>query len=732
MTPSRFYKRIGYTTLLLCTLLSTPPSFGQKDSISSILEAFTTYQHQNKTGQALETLDKAVQIAEARNDAQQLLDLYHRYAQLFLEEGDPETASFYWNSAARLLKERFYPYGWAQHHYLEAALRYEQGKPYEALELLKKSRELSNNKTLTRHLLLLEARLYIYLKKYKEALKNLQVFTADPNAEESPYLVAKAHLQQTTIHLEQNNVEKAISHTQAALKLAEKYRFYKIAETANAQLSHLYEKQGRYSEALQHRKALEAIKDTLLQPEKAQQEAKTTDKIRFAHQMKEIDKLTAANKALNASKNRSELTAILASAFLIIISLLTISLYRNNQIKLKTNALLHTKNKELKQARDAAVSAVEAKTNFLSTVTHELRTPLYAVTGLTYLLLEENPAEHQKEHLKSLQFSGEYLLNLINDILQINKIGADKRKPLSIAFHLQKVLTDILDSLQQKAQENKTALLLEYDPHIPQPILGDPIKLSQIFMNLVSNAVKFTKNGKVTLTAKLLKKEDAHVTLYFEIKDNGIGISKKRQQHIFDRFEQGSLQINREYGGTGLGLAIVKSLLGLFGSTIHLESDLGQGSTFSFQITLPWNTTAEEKRPKPPPKIFNLKGLHLLVVEDNKINQVITQKMLAKKEMTCDIASNGEEAIALAQTHTYDVILMDIHMPGISGEEATRQIRKFNQEVPIVALTAISLDDSVERFYKAGCNAIITKPFKPEMFYQKIGETLFEKKNKRL
>ena len=445
--------------------------------------------------------------------------------------------------------------------------------------------------------------------------------------------------------------------------------------------------------------------------------------------MNELNKLQAKNEELSESKNRSEITAILTSAFLTIISLLAVSLFRNNQIKLKTNDLLYTKNKELELARDAAVSAMEAKTNFLSTVTHELRTPLYAVTGLTHLLLEENPSEHQKEHLKSLKFSGEYLLNFINDILQINKIDAEKLEPLNIEFKLHKVLEDVVESLQQNANEKKTELILDYDPTIPKKLMGDPIKLSQIFMNLVGNALKFTKNGKVEVIAKMLKKDEDQVKLYFEVRDNGIGISEDQQKNIFESFEQGSIQINREYGGTGLGLTIVKSLLGLFGTTIQLESELGHGSSFYFELDVDYEAKDGEEVPfELNVEEFQFKGLHVLVVEDNKINQVITKKMLAKKEITCDIANNGNEAIDMAKNNTYDAILMDIHMPGISGEEATRQIRKFDKNIPIIALTAISLDDSLDSFYEAGCNDVVTKPFKPEVFYQKIGENIFRSK----
>ena len=487
--------------------------------------------------------------------------------------------------------------------------------------------------------------------------------------------------------------------------------------------------------ALKYNRSLSSIKDSIFTIDKMKNETKTSDNIKSEFMIKELDKQEKTIEDLKASASRSEITAILTSAFLTIISLLAVSLYRNNQIKLKTNDLLQTKNNELQSAKDAAVLAMEAKTNFLSTVSHELRTPLYAVTGLTHLLLEENPKESQLEHLKSLKFSGDYLLNFINDILQINKIDADKLETSQIEFNLKKMLTEVIDSLRQTAKANNTGIVLDYDESIPYTLLSDPIKLSQVFINLVGNALKFTKEGEVKVIAQLSSMDKEEATIYFEVKDTGIGISKEKQKNIFDSFEQGSIQINREYGGTGLGLTIVKSLLGLFESEIELESELGKGSTFYFEIKLKYKDTANPATTEETEKIgvasgekeYNFKGLHLMVVEDNKINQVITKKMLLKKDITCDIANHGGEAIELAQKNSYDAILMDIHMPGIGGVEATTEIRRFDKRTPIIALTAISLDDSLETFYAAGCNDVVTKPFKPEVFYQKIGENIFDR-----
>ncbi len=733
MILSALHKRMGKYLLLalhffLCTQVIHAQFGGSStEKVLTIFQEFNQYRHENKFDKALETLNEAANIAENNEDEKLLVDTYHQYARIYLEEGDYDTAIFYWDRAGNVLKYSSYSYGQAFHLYLDAALRYTEGNNFQSLKLLEESRKLSNNRNLTNNILLLEAYIFTNIEKYDDAVKNLHALIVNSDDQERAYLATKANLQLSRISVTLNDLEEGIIHSKAALEVAQKHGYANEIKEAYQQLSDIYEQTGDFSQALTYRKELEQIKDSVFNIQKVLIESKSADNIKFEHQTNELNKLQIKNEELSESKNRSEITAILTSAFLTIISLLAVSLFRNNQIKLKTNDLLYTKNKELELARDAAVSAMEAKTNFLSTVTHELRTPLYAVTGLTHLLLEENPSEHQKEHLKSLKFSGEYLLNFINDILQINKIDADKLEPLKIEFKLHKVLTDVVESLQQNANENKTKLLLDYDPNIPKTLLGDPIKLSQIFMNLVGNALKFTKNGKVEVIAKMLNQEEDQVKLYFEVRDNGIGISEEQQKHIFDSFEQGSIQINREYGGTGLGLTIVKSLLGLFGSTIHLESELDHGSSFYFEMDLKCDRKAvDEVAFELNNEDFVFKGLHVLVVEDNKINQVITKKMLTKKEITCDIANNGNEAIDMAKANTYDAILMDIHMPGISGEEATRQIRKFNQDIPIIALTAISLDDSLDSFYAAGCNDVVTKPFKPEVFYQKIGENIFK------
>lgn len=716
--------------LLTMAILSWSQEAGSqiKDMDSYFLE-MRTYKNQNKIDLALESLDQAAALAEKNENEKGLVDCYHQFALLYLELDKRETALFYWDRATVLLNTLEYPHGHAVHKYIEAIFLYNSGNNFQAIFMLNEAKQLSNDRNLLNNILLLEANIFMSIEKYESAATNFNSLVVNNDVYEQQYLKTNAHMGLADMYYLQGNYEESIKNGLNALQIAKENNFSKEVFEANELLGRAYEKSEKYDLSLIHNRNLLEIRDSIFTIEKVRTEAKTADKIQFDFMNDEIRRQDERIEELNESANRSEITAILTSAFLTIISLLAVSLYRNNQIKLKTNDLLQTKNKELQAARDAAVQAMEAKTNFLSTVSHELRTPLYAVTGLTHLLMEENPSEDQKEHLNALKFSGDYLLNFINDILQINKIDADKLEPLNIEFNLKKVLTEVINSLQQSARANKTKIILSFDEQIPSKLMSDPLKLSQIFMNLVGNALKFTKNGEVTVIAKLRDRREDEATVYFEVQDTGIGISREQQEHIFDSFEQGSIQINREYGGTGLGLTIVKSLLGLFDSKIELESELGKGSSFFFELELKYKDSEVDEVPfEVAQKEFDLNGLNVLVVEDNKINQVITKKMLNKRGISCDIANNGTEAVSMAGETTYDGILMDIHMPGISGVEATIQIRKFDKETPIIALTAISLDDSLEAFYAAGCNDVVTKPFKPEVFYQKIGENILEPK----
>ncbi len=419
-----------------------------------------------------------------------------------------------------------------------------------------------------------------------------------------------------------------------------------------------------------------------------------------------------------------KITTVLSIALITILTLLTLALYKNNKLRARANKLLKQKNAELLAEKERAENANAIKAQFLSTITHELRTPLYAVTGLTHLLLEENPTENQKEHLNSLRFSGEYLLSLINNILDLNKLEANKVEVEITSFNLKKRISDVLIALNKAAEDRGNVLNLNFDSKIPKRLKGDPLKISQILINLIGNAIKFTKGGEINI--HVLKVEDVgehKILLYFEVEDNGVGISEKKRYDIFENFNQESLEINRKYGGTGLGLSIVKNLLSLLGSEIQLNSTVGEGSKFFFELEFELfdqSTITVKQKALSKVNFEEMEGKKVLIVEDNKINQLITRKILEKNKIVCEVADNGEIAVEKAQNFSYDLILMDIHMPGISGVEATNRIRKFDMRTPVIALTAVTLADHMDEFYANGITDVIPKPYKTEEFFLKL------------
>ncbi|MBL7471661.1 response regulator [Robertkochia sediminum] len=734
--------------ILLIALLFAPFSgvaqtdLINKDSLQGIIEKFYKQKNLANYEGALTELNRATELASIIDDERVLVDLYNLNTILNLEFNKNISPSL----SLRLAKDDLngsgtYPQADALTSVLAAYVQARNNNPGNALKEVNRAKELlakvdpellnPNTQTSINFYLGLT---YKELENYAKAKVYFSKVGQQEHSFEKEYLKAMSNLRMAEIFFENDNFASARPQLENALQIASAREYPKILKDAHLLSYKILEEQGEYQKALYQFKQADSIIALYFNPDILQSQERASHENDIEMMQRTFDELNAQIKQGEATSNKQKLTTVLSSALLIIISLLTISLYRNNQIKIKSNDLLIIKNKELQLAKEEAEKAMKAKSQFLSTVSHELRTPLYAVTGLTHLLLEEDPKESQKAHLKSLKFSGEYLLDFINDILQINKIDANKVSLENQPFDLRNSLEDVSHSLEQTARENNNRIELDISPDIPPKIIGDSLKLSQIFLNLVGNALKFTNNGTVTLKALTTEKTDKLIKIHFEVVDEGIGISKEMQQTIFESFSQGSVQINRKYGGTGLGLTIVKSLLGLFNSEIDLESELGKGSRFFFDITfdLPEEKVAvaeKEETPEPLPVMEStdldiLKGLHILIVEDNKINQVITKKMLDKKDITCEIANDGYEAVDMAKSNEYDLILMDIHMPGISGLVATGQIREFDTNIPIIALTAISLDENTDDFFEAGCTDIITKPFKPDTFYHTIARVI--------
>lgn len=444
-----------------------------------------------------------------------------------------------------------------------------------------------------------------------------------------------------------------------------------------------------------------------------------------AQRLKKIEKSNLQNIENEKNSKFSRLINILALAIIAILSLLSLSLFKNNIIRKKSNLLLQEKNKELILAKEKAEKASQARADFLSTVSHELRTPLNAINGITHLLLEENPKKSQLHYLSSLKFSGNYLATFINEILEINKIESNTIEVENIDFNLKHLLEEIKNSLKEIALKNNNTFILKIDSNIPDHLIGDPLKLSQIFLNLINNSLKFTHDGHVTIVAALKSQLDNTALVSFEIIDTGIGIPEDKLDSIFESFSQGSIEINRKCGGTGLGLTIVKKLIKILGGEIDLKSTVGKGSSFLFDLQFKVNDNPASVPEKfPIDKKLILKDKKVLIVEDNQINQMITKKMLENKGVLCDIIDNGEEAIEVAKNQKFDLILMDVHLPGINGTIATQRIREFDSVTPIIAITAISLNENRAMLLSFGMNDVITKPFAPEDFYAIIAQNL--------
>jgi len=561
--------------------------------------------------------------------------------------------------------------------------------------------------------------------KYNEASSILKGVIE--NISDDAFLSTKteAYIQLGEIEIINKKYSQAINYLNLANQTNEaNNNDYQLTKRIYKLLSTTYEKSNNISNANLYLKKYADLTDSIGKYYNNYVAENTVDKIQFDKQLKTIEQLDKEKKSQQKTLRFSKLISILSIALISILSLLSLSLYKNNKIRISTNKLLKEKNRELTKEKDKAERASKARADFLSTVSHELRTPLNAINGITYLLLQEKPKVSQLNYLKSLEFSGNYLLNFINDILEINRLESDKVVVEKINFNLSELTENIVTSFKEFIHENNIKCHLHIDKSIDFNLKGDPTKLSQILINLLNNAIKFSKNGDVWCTIKKREETAENVTLYFEIKDNGIGIPKDKQDAIFDSFSQGSVEINRTYGGTGLGLSIVKKILELMGSQIHLQSESGKGSTFSFELQFEKGIANKVKEEIIQPNLSLLTEKKVLLVEDNKINQMITQKMLEKRGISCNIIDNGEDAIEDVKINNYDLILMDVHLPGINGTEATSEIRKFNNHIPIVALTAISLNENREMLLSYGMNEVITKPFEPEHFYMVVTKYL--------
>ncbi|WP_209399842.1 response regulator [Pseudozobellia sp. WGM2] len=527
-------------------------------------------------------------------------------------------------------------------------------------------------------------------------------------------------------HLTQKNYRAAELKLKYIADLADAEDNTDLALEAYENLASLYKETYNFKQAYKNLDKYHDYKQRAYTLKKLEETEKARAKFELEQAHKDLEAALKEQKYSEEliSKSRSLTSMLIFVVAILLISLLGIYIFYRTRKKYIEN--LQTKNKELNAAREKAEKLSKVKTKFLSTVSHELRTPLYGVIGISTLLKEDKNLEAYSDDLNSLKFSADYLLSLINDVLLLSKMDADSISLSRIPYELDILLQNIVRSFESTLQENGNQLHLNIDKEIPNHLVGDPIRLSQVLINLVGNAIKFTENGNIWLELKLLKsRKNNTFKTRFIIKDDGPGIPLDKQSAIFNEFTQ--IENNkRGHNGTGLGLTIVKKILKLYNSKIHLRSELGNGSEFSFELNL---TVFDEKSASKETihKVLNtnykeetLSLKRVLIVDDNRINQKVTQKTLEKYRIKSSLADDGSEAISMCKTNHFDLVLMDINMPKMNGTEAARHIRKFNKDLPIIALTAVELDENKTEILNSGINDIIHKPYNLSKFLEII------------
>ena len=505
--------------------------------------------------------------------------------------------------------------------------------------------------------------------------------------------------------------EFAQMHFEEAIKIASENAIDAYLIEAYSNYSNHFNTIGDFENAFFYFKKEKEISDKIFQLEKIKNADLLAMKIELEETKRAISKIESEKNNQNATLEKSKTLVVLFLVLLLVMSLLVFTLYKNNKYKIKINKYLEVKNQELQKAKEQAEEASKLKTQFISTISHELRTPLYGVVGITNMLADEHKELKKSPHLNSLKFSARYLLSLVNDLLQINRIEENKVVLENLTFNLEDEIYMVSKSLSYMAERNNNKIKTTIDSSIPEVLVGDKLRLSQIVMNLVSNALKFTNHGEVSIEARLVAKEATKSSIEFIIKDTGVGIAAKDLDKIFDKF----VQIDRkedDYQGTGLGLSIVKKLIKLFQSEIRVESEEGVGTTFYFTIVFDSNPSlVNEIINNIDVDLSSNKIYKVLVVEDNKINQMVTKKILDKNNFKSVMVDDGYAAIEAIGKEHFDVILMDINMPLINGFETTRLIRKKGFTTPIIALTAFAKDEITEEALSVGINDILIKPF---------------------
>ncbi|WP_405210544.1 response regulator [Dokdonia sp. Asnod2-E02] len=540
---------------------------------------------------------------------------------------------------------------------------------------------------------------YPYILEANKLLPTIQ--------EEDPIYVLLQQLNFAIYYNQKENHTLALTYIDKALEIGEEHTLTRELIDIYDFKSEIHQERGEYDLALASLKKHFYYKDLDFNEVKTLQ----IEQVEADFKVKEFQ------QKAEASQLKSNFIAILGVGILLFLSTCFLVFY--NYKRRLSFTQLEKKNDALLQAKNEAEHANQIKSELLVNISHDLRTPLYGVVGITEMLME-NPSiiKTKKGLLNSLKFSGDHLKSVVNNILKINEVESNKITVNQSKVNIKTLLENVVNSLKYLADQQETQLILDIKEEVYTYYMLDEVNLSDVLLKLIDNAIKNTQKGTVTLSVSLSKREKSKDHVTFKISDTGTGISKENLAVIFDSFKQGNSEENTAYG-IGLGLPIVKSLIEVMGSKLTVVSDIGLGSQFSF--TLECEITNEDNQLD---DISIHKSLHILIVEDNKINQLVTQKLISSLGHSCTITVNGEEAIKECNNTHFDLILMDLNMPVMNGFEASEVISTENKNIPIIALTALEISEVKERCHNVGICAIVNKPVDKEALEDIIRKNL--------
>jgi signal transduction histidine kinase/CheY-like chemotaxis protein len=699
-------------------------------------DVYSTLKNNKKS---VQNYDKAAELYQKLNDSENLINTYNRVGNRHMDLGREKNDTTYFFAAIKIYSKAFTLASKIKNKHKIINSYVNLADAYNILG------EVTHNKLYYFHSLDNSMHGLRLAREYKiipsEAINNLNIgetyeklglpFKSIHFYEEALKLYEKAgntnwirntYTYLGNAHYLLNNYDKAIGYIEKSVELAKAQGYAPYMRDNYELLSQIYAAKKDFQKSLEYHKLYTAYKDSISNQNSAISIARLQNEFDFERKNQEIELLKKNTEIQEARIRNQNILRNFLIAIIVLVFILLVIIYNRYREKNKVQL-------EIIKAKESAEQAKESQEQFLANTSHEIRTPMNGIIGMTNHLKDTALSSEQREYISAINESANSLLVLINDLLDLSKIKAGKMTFEKKAFKVSDLFKNLIYTLQYRATEKNIRLLSSIDEKIPGVLIGDPVRLNQILLNLTGNAIKFTEKGEVKIIAKLLKDDGKNQTIMFSVQDTGIGIQESKLNTIFESFTQVNARTTRKYGGTGLGLTIAKQLIEQQGGTISVSSKVNEGSTFTFVLQfkkLPRNIK-DQRDLNIPASDFNQPNLYsmaVLVVDDNKVNQRVAALTLQKWNAKVDVADHAKMAFDKLNQKKYDLILMDVTMPDMDGFEATKFIRKKMppsiSKIPIIAMTASALIGDREKCIAVGMDEYVSKPFHPEELYDKI------------